>query len=177
MNDNLLKKLKELKKIQPDPEYSRRSRLLLIDLKSKEEFLSEKSILSMAGVFNILINFYSNRRLALAAGTLGVLTLIIIGGFYRINQLNQDNLVVKASEVNASIQVKLNEIQYLLQNNASSIDANQILTIQAMLQNSAEDLKAALSSKPEELDKALEKLKAAEDMLYQIDQIYGSINK
>lgn len=168
MDNNLFKIFKELKEIQPDADYSHKSKTLLLS-----EIGANKRRVSLADIFS---SFYSN-KLALGVASSVVLLLIISGGVYYIkNQLNQNDLVVKASETNASIQVKLNEIQYLLENHAS-IDANQISAIKAMLQNSADDLKAALSSKPEELDKSLQKLKAAEEMLYQIDQIYRSINQ
>ena len=162
MDNNLFKILKELKEIQPDADYSHKSKTLLLS-----GIGANKKRLSLADVFS---SFYSN-KLALGIASSVILLLIISGGIYYVkNQLNQNDLVVKASETNASIQVKLNEIQYLLQSHAS-IDANQILAIQAMLQNSADDLKAALSSKPEELDKSVQKLKAAEEMLYQIDEL------
>jgi len=163
MDNNLFKILKELKEIQPDADYSHKSKILLLS-----EIGANKKRLTLAEIFS---SFYSN-KLVLGITSSVILLLIISGGIYYVkNQLNQNDLMVQASETNGSIQVKLNEIQYLLQNRASSIEASQILAIQSMLQNSADDLKAALSSKPEELDKALEKLKAAEDMLYQIDEL------
>ena len=169
MNNNLFKILQELKKIQPDADYSHKSKTLLLS-----EIGADKKRLTLADIFS---SFYSN-KLVLGAVSSVVLLLIISSGIYYVkSSLNQSDLVVKASETNASIQVKLNEIQYLLQNNASSIDANQILAIQAMLQNSADNLQAALSSKPEEFDKSLQKLKEAEEMLYKVDQIYRSIDQ
>lgn len=162
MDNNLFKIFKELKEIQPDADYSHRSKTLLLS-----EVETNKRRVTLADIFS---SFYSN-KLALGIASSVILLLIISGGIYYVqNQLNQNNLVVKASETNASIQVKLNEIQYLLQNPAL-IDTSQISAIKAMLNNSADDLKAALSSKPEELDKSLQKLKAAEEMLYQIDEL------
>jgi len=162
MGNNLFKIFKELKEIRPDADYSHKSKILLLS-----EVERNKRRVTLADIFS---SFYSN-KLALGIVSSVILLLIISGGIYYVqNQLNQNNLVVKASETNASIQVKLNEIQYLLQNPAL-IDANQISAIKAMLNNSADDLKAALSSKPEELDKSLQKLKAAEEMLYQIDEL------
>jgi len=155
MKKDLFKILKGLKEIQPDADYSHKSKVLLMS----QIGMNEKRGLS----------YFSYRRFFIAVSSAVVLLLIISGGvLYIKNQSNQSDLVAKASEANASIQVKLNEIQYLIKN-PSQLDAGQIVAISALLQRAADDLKAAVSSNAQDLNESLEKIKTVQEMLYQLD--------
>lgn len=167
MSQDLFKILKELKRIQPDPDYSRQSRLLILSPK-RPDALIEGPELRQGWVTDILNSFYS-ARLAFAAGIAVILILAAGSVYYTNNQLNQNNLVVKASEMNASIQVKLNEIKYLLEN--KSINPLNILAIQILLEKANKELKevSTLDLEGKDLDKSLEKIKSAQEIFYQID--------
>jgi len=109
-------------------------------------------------------------RLAFATGIALVLILIAGSVYYINNQLNQNNLVVKASEMNASIQVKLNEIKYLLET-SPQIDFSQISTIQALLEKAANELKEVSALGDKDLNESLKKIDSTREILYQIDEI------
>ena len=168
MNQDLFKILKELKQIQPDPDYSRQSRLLILNSKKEVDVLIKSPVPKSGWFSDVLNNFYSV-KLAFVAGITLVLILITGSVYYINNQLNQNNLVVKASEMNASIQVKLNEIRYLLEN--KSINPLNILAIQTLLEKAAKELKevSVLDSEGKDLSESLEKIKSAQEIFYQID--------
>jgi len=168
MNNDLFKILKELKEIRPNTDYSKRSRKMLL-----LEIEPEKGYRFKFG--DILTNIYSHKFILSTVSAI-VLLLIISGGvFYIKNQTNESDLVAKASEANASIQVKLNQIQYLIKNPDNNFDAAKIVAIQALLQRAADDLRAAVSSNSQDLNQSLEKIKAVQEMLDQIGT--SSINK
>jgi hypothetical protein len=170
MKQDLFKTLKELKQIQPDSAYSRQSRLLILNSKPVSQPVSR------AGWFSdVLSNLYP-ARLAFAAGAIIVLLAVAGSVYYFNNRLNQNNLVVRASEMNASIQVKLNEIKYLLEN--KSVDFENILTTQALLEKAINELKAipALNSENGDLSESLDKIKSVQEIFYQIDEMLQAQN-
>ncbi|NCO15525.1 hypothetical protein COW77_02405 [Candidatus Wolfebacteria bacterium CG18_big_fil_WC_8_21_14_2_50_39_7] len=172
MNQDLSKILKELKQIQPDPDYSRQSRLLILGSKGLDTLIKSPN-LKQGWAADILNNFYFTTRLTRLAFATGIaLVLILIAGsvYYINNQLNQNNLVVKASEMNASIQVKLNEIKYLLET-SPQIDFSQISTIQALLEKAANELKEVSALGDKDLNESLKKIDSTREILYQIDEI------
>ncbi|PJB83766.1 hypothetical protein CO087_01060 [Candidatus Wolfebacteria bacterium CG_4_9_14_0_8_um_filter_39_46] len=163
MDKDLFKVLKELKNIQPDLDYSKQSRLLLLAQTRND---AEKDAELRGNIFRV---FYP-AKLALAVGIV-ILILVISGGVYYINnQLNQNDLVVKASEMNASIQVKLNEIRYLLKNNPQP-DTESILAIQVLLEKAANELKEVSALGDKDLNESLKKIDSTREILYQIDDI------
>jgi hypothetical protein len=170
MNQDLFKILKELKQIQSDPDYSRQSRLLILNSKKEVDVLIKSPVPKSGWFSDVLNNFYSV-KLAFVAGITLVLILITGSVYYINNQLNQNNLVVKASEMNASIQVKLNEIRYLLEN--KSINPLNILAIQTLLEKATKELKevSVLDSEGKDLSESLEKIKSAQEIFYQIDTL------
>ncbi|MFH1346692.1 MAG: hypothetical protein ABIH10_00385, partial [Spirochaetota bacterium] len=87
--------------------------------------------------------------------------------FYTTNEINKHKFVVKAGEVNNSIQIKLDEIKYLLGN--KEIDYNKGVVIQAMLMQATKELEQA--SKENNINKSLEKIKSAQETLYKIDAL------
>jgi len=168
MNQDISKILKELKQIQPDSDYSRQSRLLILNSKNEVDVLIKNPV-SRSGWFSDILNNFYSVKLAFATGTALILILIAGSVYYINNQLNQNNLVVKASEMNASIQVKLNEIRYLLEN--KSINPLNVLPIQILLEKATKELKevSVLDSEGKDLSESLEKIKSAQDIFYQID--------
>ncbi len=155
MEQELFKILRELKQIQPNADYSKRSRALILGAKTFRHW-----------------QWIYSPKFAMVTAMAVVLILMISGSFYYIKiQSNQEDLVVRASELNSSIQIKLNEIKYFIEND--QISPGAISTIQTLLEEATNDLQEAskLSLKEEELEKSLQKLKLAQEILLQIDSL------
>lgn len=171
MNNNLLENLKNLRQIQPDSDYTARSRFLI--LAEPNSALAEPAATGNSPVcLPAGRNFKITRiyRPAFAMGLISIFVLISAVGIYQIIKPNQNDLVVRANEINSSIQVKLNEIKYLIENN-NHLNAENILNIQALLEKTTNELKEAstLSQENKDLEKSLEKIKSAQEILLQID--------
>ncbi len=150
---DLYKILKDLNQIKPDSDYSRRSRTLILYTGNNLKILNFPVLkMAMVAVF--------------------VLFLIIFGGVYYTNQLNQEKLIVKASEINTSIQIKLDEIKYILENKPQ-LNLSDISTIQTLLDEANKELKEAsvLSVKSEKLGEVLEKIKSAQEDFLKINSM------
>ncbi|TRZ64344.1 MAG: hypothetical protein D4Q79_01735 [Spirochaetia bacterium] len=162
MNKDLVKILSELKSIAPDADYSAKLRnLLLAEINTDKRTAPERFSLA-----DVLVAVYSRRPIYVIAATAFALILIVSSSaFYTVNEINKHDFVVKAGEVNNSIQVKLDEIKYLL--GSKEIDYNKSVIIQTMLLGATEDLKKA--SEEKDTNKSLEKIKSAQETLYKID--------
>lgn len=109
---------KELKHLAPDPAFTNRSRRIILSAKTKPTWAD----------FFVFKNSFEVARLTLTVGATAVLIFSIFGGVSYINQrfsplpagLGQ-GLVTEAEEVNNSIQIALDEINYLDQNNSQAI--------------------------------------------------------
>jgi hypothetical protein len=158
MDKELFTILKELKNINPDSDYSKKSRFLLL---SQQKPQINSVVPGPARFMNLL-------RFSAVSGIL--IALAISGGVYYNGKSNKDELIVRAGELNGSIQVKLNEIKYLLESNNRRLNNEEITVIQVMLDKTANELKEAgdLNQNNEDLEKSLEKIKAAKDALLQI---------
>jgi hypothetical protein len=159
MDQNIAKNLNKLKSIRPDEDYARQSRLSIVSSGRISNGVPE---IKRGWAVAVLNNSYLSR---MAFSALAVVLLIIGTVYFVNNRLTQNNLVVKASEMNASIQVKLNEIQYLLQN--KGVNYSDIADIQSLLVKAEEELKGI--SADGNLDKSLERIKSAQEALYRID--------
>lgn len=157
MNKNLLENLKELRQIQPDSNYTTRSRFLILAEPTATENLPGFKITQIY-------------KPAFAIGLISIFVLMALGGIYQIIKPSQNDLVIRANEINSSIQVKLDEIKYLIENN-NHLSAENILNIQALLEKTTNELKEAstLSQENKDLGKSLEKIKSAQEILLQID--------
>ena len=164
MDKDLIKILNELKNVAPDAGYSAKSRnLLLAEINADKRTAPKKFSLA-----DILVAVYSRRPIYVIAATAFALILIVSSSaFYMINKMDRQDFVVKAGEVNNSIQVKLDEIKYLL--GSKEIDYNKGVVIQTMLLEATEELKQA--SEESDSNKSLEKIKSAQETLYKIDAL------
>ncbi len=176
MDEKFIKILKEMKNIRPDADYSKRSKIFILSSEKRADITSEVTILKPKR-FGDVLSVFSFYKPALVTGIVIFLIIMVASIYYINNTLNQNNLVAKAGEVNASIQVRLNEIKYLLENK-SDLDSTNILTIQAMLEKAANNLKevSASSSESNNLSESLDKIKAAEEILYRIDMLLKEQN-
>ena len=160
MEKDLFKILKHLQNIQPDPDYSNRSRLLILsknnDRKHREYAISD------------ILSWLNLHRMVTTASLIGVFIIIVL---LTVSYLpgNKNNLVAEANEVNSSIQIKLDEIKYLLENQ-SLINLNQADIAREKLRLSAQALNEAneLNTQGAEMEKILEKIKIAEQALNEI---------
>ncbi len=174
MEKDLLKNLKELKNIQPDGDYSRHSRLLILQT-SRDSVKTKEIRLPLGAVLSNLSRVLNPTKLALSAGII-ILTFAVSGTVYYVNSWsNQKNLVVRASEINASIQVKLDEIRYLLENKPQ-LNPESVLEIQLLLEKAANELKEIPVSGNKNLDKSLKNIESAQDILYRIDVLLKDQN-
>ncbi len=164
MGKNLTTILKELKNIAPDAGYSARSRNMLL----AEINMSKRTVPKRFSLADVFVAAYSRRPVYAIAVTAFALFLIVSSSaIYTVDKINRQEFVVKAGEVNNSIQVKLDEIKYLLE--SKDIDYNKGVVIQTMLLGAMEDLKQA--SEEKDTDKSLEKIKSAQETLYRIDAL------
>lgn len=163
MDEKLLKILKDLKQIRPNADYSRQSRLLILASKQEPVMPAKKY-----GWLGDILAYPNN--LKLAAVVAGVLLLVAYGGFYYVNQLNKNNLVVRASELNNSIQIKLDEIQYFINNDG--LTTEKISNIQTLLDETVKDLNEASSlTTSQNMEESLQKIKSVQEILNQIDAL------
>ena len=162
MNKDLTKILKDLKNIAPDAGYSARSRNLLL----AEINMSKRTAPKRFSLADVLATAYSRKPIYVIATTAFALVLIVSSSaFYAVNEIDKHEFVVQAGEVNDSIQVKLDEIKYLL--GSKEIDYEKGVVIQAMLLQATGELKQA--SEESDTDKSLEKIKIAQETLLKID--------
>lgn len=165
MKESLGKIFKELKNIRPDADYSKRSRSLILSYRKE----LEKETNKLPGFLSFARNFQS-MRLTLVSEITGALVLAFIFGIFFINQSYNQNLVVQANEINNSIQVKLNEIQYLMQTQATS--TNQRSDLNVSLGKAADELKQAQTeAKGNNIGNSVEKIKSAEKVLIDAESV------
>jgi len=163
MTEKLLKELKELKKIQPDSDYSRRSRALILHSRKEKE---ESWIFATASIF-----YGAKFKMVTALALVVVLTFA--GGIYYVNKINKNDLVVKASEINSSIQVNLYGIKYLLENQPS-LNPLIVPNVQELLDEATKDLEEAaeLSKDPSKMKEALQKIESAQEIFQKVNSFF-----
>lgn len=161
MEEKLLKTLKEMRQIQPNSDYSRNSKMLIL--------ASNKSVSAQTAGFSIFNKFNIFNKLTVSSATVAILSVVLIAGYY-FNSTNENKIIARANEINASIQVKLTEIQYLLNHKTDAADAAndiQILLIEAAT-NLEEAEKLVADGKTEE---AFDKIKKAQEIFVKIDDL------
>lgn len=160
MNERQLSEiLNKLKNIAPDRKYTERSRFLI--LSSNREYAVQ---IQKSSRYAVISNWLKMPRLAMTTGTIAAF-IIIAALTVAFIPRSQSNLVAEANEINASIQVKLNEIKYYLENQpTATTDPAIVQGFQNLLQESLADLKDAsqLSKDSDALEEAVGKIKEAE---------------
>ena len=160
MENNLIKTLKELKDIKPDADYSKRSRAVI---------LSHEPIKPI-GVFGVIKNFQST-GIMIAEISSVLVVVLLLGGlwFYNVNE-NKAAMVVKADELNASINVKLNEIRYLLLLTRTPLQKDQTNGFIDSLKKAEDELNTANAGLTDnKVDQSIEKIKSVEKSLLDIE--------
>jgi len=164
MNKDLITTLKDLKNIQPDADYSRQSKMLI--LSSPQNTLYPKP-----HTLKPILNWFDLKHSLMTATALATLAATV---FLAISYLpgNKYSLVAEANEINASIQVKLNEVQYYLDN--QEINASIANDVQNLLKTTADDLIKAqeeLKFDPDKIKEAVDKIKEAESAIAKINKL------
>ena len=166
MNDkDLINNLKELQSIAPDVEYSSHSRFLIMS--SKKDLLKAEKLSPYGWFFG---NFYLSRL----APSFGIIITIAAISYVAFSYLptQQKRLVAEANEVNAEIQINLDDIQYYFDNNRE-ISPSDTIAIIDLLQKSADELNDAknISSNKENIEETLMKIKNAQETLIKINEL------
>ncbi len=159
MNKNLFTILKELKNIQPDAQYSKHSLDLIFLLKENKQ---------PKFVYADAFNWIKLHRLSATIGSFGILAIF---AFVIVSYLpgNKNGLVAEANEINSSIQIRLDEIQYQLNN--QPISTSTAIHTQNSLNEAAKNLLNAFetSSNPEKLEDVVNNIKEAKDIIAELN--------
>ncbi|MEK7553422.1 MAG: hypothetical protein AAB504_01935 [Patescibacteria group bacterium] len=163
MDNNLYTILKELKSIQPDDNYTKQSKMLIL---SSEKILHPKPY-----TLNLILNWFNFKHSAMLAGAVAIFIFIIL---WTVSYLpgNKNSLVAEANEINASIQIKLDEIGYHL--DSQKIDFSMATNIQNLLKITTDELIQAqeeLKNNPEKLKESVERIKKAEQDISKINSL------
>jgi hypothetical protein len=119
MENDIFKTLQELKHIQPDSEYTKHSRMLVLAAPQHAS-----PVLSDAPKLSTIFRLSTILGVGLAS------IFFILGGISYINEtysplalegLNQKSLVVEANEINSSIEITLGTIDYLNTSNQTTL--------------------------------------------------------
>jgi len=163
MTDKFLQNLKELRKIQPDSGYSRRSKALIIYAKKER---SENWLANFADLFY-------GAKFKMAASISIIMIFVLVGGFYYFDRAGESDLVVKANEINSSIQVNLYGIKYLLENQPD-INPLMVPNMQELLEQATKDLTEAseLSKDPDKMKEALKKIESAQKTFQKLNNFF-----
>lgn len=163
---DIINNLKKLQVIVPDAEYASRARFAILSLQKGSVQHDQK--LPSYGWF--LGNFYLSRL----APSLGIIVTVIAIGYVAFYYLptQQKRLVAEANEINAEIKIKLNNIQYYLDNNRE-ISQDDAIAVINLLQQSAEELNKAkdASSAQENIEETLKQIKNAQETLTKINRL------
>jgi len=162
MNKDLFKILKELKSIQPDDNYTKQSKMLI--LSSPQLQTTDYKLQTFWAWFNF-------KHSAILATSIAIFIFIIL---WTVSYLpgNKNSLVAEANEINASIQVKLDEIGYHL--DSQKIDFSMATNIQNLLKITTDELIQAqeeLKNNPEKLKESVERIKKAEQDISRINSL------
>lgn len=168
MEDNLYKILKELREIKPDARYSEHSRFLIL---SSEKKAGGGKI----SIFHIAAHLHFFGR---ATAAIGILAIFVSSVYLIVSYLpgGKNDLVAEANEINASIQIELNEIKYNLENSAP-VSPLVAADVYKKLEEAAKQLeKAKALSAGEEIsneisDEILDNIKAGQKALIEIKDL------
>lgn len=155
MKNNLFENLKTLRAIAPDEAYAKQSRHLILHAPQAE--LSRE------------FAFYMKVGVAVSFAF-----IIMLGGLFVGRAMHERAMVAQANEVNANIQLKLNEIKYLLEDPAKT-SREKIAKSADLLKQAAAELREAdgyLTS--DNVGESLKSINATRTLLIEIE---GVMNK
>ncbi len=160
--------LKELNTIRPDEAYAAESRKVLLQKLGGRSFPAHTTS-DGAGFWSSFRAILVTRS-ALVAEATTLVALVAVLGIY-VNRSSDEQLVAQANEVNSSIQVKLDEIKYLLDKPAP-LGPEETKNVTAFLSEAETALKEATAEiQNDNLEDSLAKMKAAEEAFSKIEGI------
>lgn len=167
MDKYLLKTLYKLRSIEPDTEYAKRSRLLILSSSRYERKIETQKI----NILDSLIAAF--RKPAAIAAVSGVFILVIILSASYINQiLSPNNLVAEADEITALIQVRLDDVKYNIQEleNKNLADLATLNELKILLNEATNELEeaAGVNLDNEDLEMSLQKMRSAYEILQEM---------
>ena len=155
MKNNLFENLKTLRAIAPSEEYANKSRYLILHA-PQEKTQYDFAFLMKAG----------------AAVTFAF--VIMLGGLFVGRAAHERVMVAQANEANAKIQIRLNDIKYLLRDSAG-VPGEKVVRSAELLGQAADklqDASAYLSSG--NVSESLKNINAAQKLLVEIE---NEVNK
>ena len=159
MDKDLFTILKELKNIQPDAQYSKYSLDLILLLKENKQ---------PKIIYDGAFNWIKLHRLSTTIGSFGILAIFAL---IIVSYLpgNKNGLVAEANEINSSIQIRLDEIQYQLNN--QPISTSTAINAQNSLNEATKNLLNAfeISSDPKKLEDVVNNIKEAKDIIAELN--------
>lgn len=163
MNKDLFTILKELKNVQPDAQYSKYSRDLILQF----NFIAKENK-HQKFVYVDAFNWIKLHRLSATIGSFGILAIF---AFIIVSYLpgNKNGLVAEANEINSSIQIRLNEIEYQLNNQL--ISTSTAINAQNSLNEATKNLLNAFEiiSDPKKLEDVVNNIKEVEDIIAELN--------
>ncbi len=168
MDKNLFKILKELKNVKANDNYTKQSKMLI--LSSPQDYKLQTTNYKLYKL-QTFWEWFNSKHSTILAASIAVFVFIIL---WTVSYLpgNKNSLVAEANEINASIQVKLDEIGYHL--DSQKIDFSMATNIQNLLKITTDELIQAqeeLKNNPEKLKESVEKIKKAEQDISKINSL------
>lgn len=159
MDPLLNKHFKNLKDISPCPNFSAQSKAAIL----AEVKIARKENVSMP------ISFAKRQIFAAVSCGLGVIALLFVGVTSLKTTFDKSSAIAKANEINNSIQVKLNEIRYIV--DSGKIDLNSLNKAVITLQEVKQDLESASDMlKKDEVDNLVQKIESAQESVKKIEE-------
>ncbi len=161
MEDKLIQQLKTLRGIYPDRDFSAKSRGAV--LSERRKFRETKSELHGLALF-------AKRQLILSLAGSAVLIAGLVFGISYFGQIfTRSNAVARANQINDSIQVKLDEIRYFIENE-TPIDVQTAIRLNVLLSEAKKNLEQAASSlKEQEVNEFLTKIRSSQEILMKMN--------
>ncbi|HDH31491.1 MAG TPA: hypothetical protein ENH26_01810 [Candidatus Wolfebacteria bacterium] len=171
MSKDLFKNLKDLQSIGPNKEYTERSRFLILSSSRYEARVRKINpfvVMAISGAF-ILITIFSVSYIN------QILSPIFLPG------LNQNDLVAEANEITVSIQVKLDDVKYNIQelednNLADLATLNKLKVLLVEATNRLQEA-SVLDFEGENMELSLQKMKSANEILKEMSLEIGGVLK
>lgn len=169
MKKDIITTLKELQSIQPDAKYAKHSRSLILMSPQNNQF--ENNLNAKRYTLNAFLYWFDLRHTLMTASAVAVFALIVITAVSYLPG-NRNELVAEANEVSSSIQIRLDEIKYQLDN--QPLSSSTIIEMQKVLDETVAKLSEAekISSDAEKTEEMLKQIKSAQETLSQINSLF-----
>jgi len=159
MKNNLFENLRALRAIKPDSEYAKKSRGLILSAELRLPAGGQETV-------RYDVAFWMKTGIAVSFAF-----LIMLGGLFVGRAMYERVMVAQANETNEKIQIRLNEIKYLLSDPARA-SQEKISQSMELLQNAANELQEAdVYLYVGNVGESLKGINAAQNLLVEIESI------